>query len=100
MAAAAAAELGILQAGDGPVVASTQLSTDQLAHDFLACKRQEVLDELQRLAGLPHPLPCQDKWVILTHSKQLRLQHLSRTVLPATARLGFKIRTWEGAITG
>jgi hypothetical protein len=86
MAAAAAADLGILHARDGLVVAGTQLSTDQFVHDFLARKRQEVQDELQRLTELPHPLTCQDKWVILPHFMQLRLQHLSRTVPPATSR--------------
>jgi hypothetical protein len=38
------------------------------------------------LGRLPHPHTWQDKWVILTHSMQLRLQHPSRTVPPATAR--------------
>jgi hypothetical protein len=48
-------------------------------HEFLTCKREEVHDELQRLSDLPHPLSCQDKW-ILTHSLQLRLQHLARAI--------------------
>jgi hypothetical protein len=48
--------------------------------DFLSRKRQEVRDEIRRLVDLPHPLTSQDKWVILSHSLQLRLQHLSRTV--------------------
>jgi hypothetical protein len=61
------------------------MGTHQFVHDFLASKRQQLHDELLRLLGLPHPLTCQDKWVILTNSPQLRLQHLSRTVPPATA---------------
>jgi hypothetical protein len=71
---------------DTVVVAGTPIGNDQFVHDFLARKRQEVHDELQRLTDLPHPLTCQDKWGILCHSMQLRLQHLSHTVPPATAR--------------
>jgi hypothetical protein len=85
MAAAAAAELGIVHAQVGLVVAGTPIGTEQFVHEFFARKQNDVHDELQRLSELPHPLTCQDKWVILTHPLQLRLQHLSRTVPAAIA---------------
>jgi hypothetical protein len=80
MAAAAAAELGVLHARDGLGIAGTPTGTDPFVHDFLSRKRQEVRDEIQRLLDLPHPLTCQDKWVILSRSLHLRLQLLSRTI--------------------
>jgi hypothetical protein len=49
MAAAAAAELGVLHARDGLVVAGTPIGTDLFVHDFLSRKLQEVRDEIQRL---------------------------------------------------
>jgi hypothetical protein len=85
MAAAAAAELGVLHARDGLVVAGTPIGTDSFVCDFLSRKRQEVHDEIQRLVDLPHPLTSQDKWVILSRSLQLWLQHLARTVPWAAA---------------
>jgi hypothetical protein len=85
MATAAAAELGIFLARESLVVAGTPIGTVQILFEFLAHKRQQVHAELQRLADLPHPLTCQDKWVILTRSLQLRLQHLSCAVPSATA---------------
>jgi hypothetical protein len=80
MAAAAAAELGVLHARDGLVVAGTPIGTESFVCDFLSRKLQEVPHEIQRLVDLPQPLTLQDKWVILSRSLQLRLQHLSRTV--------------------
>jgi hypothetical protein len=77
MAAAAAAELGVLHACDGLVIGSTPIRTEPFVHDFLSCKRQEVRGEIQRLTNLPHPLTFQDEWVILSRSLQLRLHHLS-----------------------
>jgi hypothetical protein len=61
MAAAAAAELSILHAREGLVVAGTLIGTAQFVNEFLARKRLEVHDELQRLANLPHPLTWQGK---------------------------------------
>jgi hypothetical protein len=61
MAAAAAAELHILRAGEGQVVAGTVIGADQFVHKFLPPKQQEGHADLQRLADLPHPLTCQDK---------------------------------------
>jgi hypothetical protein len=85
MAAAAAAELGVLHARNGLVAAGTPIGTDSFVCDFLSSKRQEVRHEIQRLVDLPHPLTFQEKWVILSRSLQLWLQHLSRTVLWAAA---------------
>jgi hypothetical protein len=84
-AAAAAAELGVLHAREGLVVAGTRIGTDSFVRDFLSRKRKDVRDKIQRLVDLPHPLTFQDKWVILSRSLQLRLQHLSRTVPWAAA---------------
>jgi hypothetical protein len=61
MAAAAAAELGVLHASNGLLVAGTPIRTNPFVHEFLASKRQAVSDELQRLTDLPHPVTCQDK---------------------------------------
>jgi hypothetical protein len=56
MAAAAAAELGVLHDRDGLVIACTPVGTDQFVRAFLFRKRQEVRDKVQRLVDLPHPL--------------------------------------------
>jgi hypothetical protein len=85
MVAAAAAELGVHHAREGLVVAGTRIGTDSFVRDFLSRKRKDVRDKIQRLVDLPHPLTFQDKWVILSRSLQLRLQHLSRTVPWAAA---------------
>jgi hypothetical protein len=80
MATAAAAELGVLHARDGLVIAGPPIGTDPFVRDFLSRKRQEVCDKIQHFVDLPHPLLFQDKWAILSGFLQLRLQHLSRTV--------------------
>jgi hypothetical protein len=49
------AELGVLHARDGLVIAGTPIGTDPFVHDFLSRKRQEVRDEIQRLVDLPLP---------------------------------------------
>jgi hypothetical protein len=60
MAAAVAAEVGVLHAHDGMVIAGTPTGTVPFVRDFHSGKRQDARDEIQR-------------------SLQLRLQHLSRT---------------------
>jgi hypothetical protein len=77
MAAETAAEVGVLRARDGLVVAGKTICSAPFVRDFLSRKGQEVRDEIPRLVDLPHPLTFQDEWVILPRSLQLRLQHLS-----------------------
>jgi hypothetical protein len=77
MAATAVAELGVPHACEGLVIASTPIGTNPFVRDVLFHKWQEVREEIQRLIDLPYPLTFQDKWVILSRSLQLQLQHLS-----------------------
>jgi hypothetical protein len=94
MVAAAAAELGVLHARDVLVIAGTPIGTNQFVRDLLSCKRQQVRDEIQRLFDLPHPLTCQDEWVILSRSLQLRLLHLSQTLLWASLTSNNTLQTF------
>jgi hypothetical protein len=75
MAAAAAAELGVLHARYG-LISGTPIGTDPFVRDFLSRKRQEVCDKIRCPVDLHHPLTFQNKWLILSCFLQLRLQHL------------------------
>jgi hypothetical protein len=80
MAPTAAVELGVLPACNRLVIPGTPSGTDHFVRDFLFRKGHEIRVELNRLVCLPHSLTCRDKWVIVSRSLQLRLQHISPNV--------------------
>jgi hypothetical protein len=69
-------ELGIAHHEHGVVVAGTPIGSENF--EFFQ-KIRHMRAKLDLLVSLPAPLTRQDKWVVLTRSLQLKLQHLTRT---------------------